>query len=96
MGNWSYVFDYTVYVFFTQHAIEGLMDLIKSQVRHVELSLFFWQHLNHDIVIISRALAKSRDDVCLLLHLLLKDMITLPVPTIRKYYTLYVNEKLWL
>ena len=49
---------------------------MKSRVRPVEMSLFFWQHLNLDVEILSRSIGKSRDDSCLLLHLILKSITT--------------------
>lgn len=48
------------------------MDLIKTAVRPAELSLFFWRHLEHDIDMLRAAIGKSKDDACLLLHLILK------------------------
>ena len=51
------------------------MDLTKGQIRPAGLPLFFWQHLEHDIDILSRALGKSKDESCLVLHMILKDII---------------------
>ena len=39
--------------------------------------MFFWQHLEHDIHMLSTAIGRSKDDVCLLLHLILKNIATL-------------------
>ena len=39
------------------------------------MSKFFWQHLEHDINILSCATGKSKDEACLLLHLVLRDVV---------------------
>ena len=54
--------------------IEGLLDLIKEQVRPADMPMFFWEHLVHDIHMLSTAIGKSRDDSCLLMHLILKNI----------------------
>ena len=63
----------------------GLLDLIKTQVRPNDVSLFFWQHLLHDIKMLSTTLGKSEDDVCLILHIILKNIATFN-PTGSKTY----------
>ena len=55
----------------------GLFELVKTQVKPNEMSLFFWHHLKHDIAMLSTALGKSQDDVCLVLHMILKNIATL-------------------
>ena len=57
-----------------ENATEGLLDLINSQVRPREIPMFFWQHLEHDINLLSRATGKSKDVACILLHLVLRDV----------------------
>jgi hypothetical protein len=52
------------------------LDLIKSQVRAQEMSQFFWHHLEHDINILSKAIGKSTDEACLIIHLILKGITT--------------------
>lgn len=37
-----------------------------------DLPKFFWNHLEKDVKILEKALGKNEDDVCLLLHLVLK------------------------
>jgi hypothetical protein len=59
-----------------ENAMYGLLDLIKSQVRPNEMSQFFWQHLEHDVSMLSKAIGKSRDDACLVIHLILKNITT--------------------
>ena len=48
--------------------------------------MFFWQHLEHDIHMLSIALGKSKDDACLLMHLVLKNIATFDA-AMRKYTT---------
>ena len=57
-----------------QTVTEGLLDLITSHVRPKQMPMFFWQHLEHDINLLSRATGKSKDEACLLLHLVLRDV----------------------
>uniref|UniRef100_A0A1X7TWB5 RZ-type domain-containing protein n=1 Tax=Amphimedon queenslandica TaxID=400682 RepID=A0A1X7TWB5_AMPQE len=64
-----------------EHATEGLLDLIKSKVRPAELSLFFWQHLQHDINLLSKAIGKSVDDAFLFMHLILQSISTINKPS---------------
>ena len=42
---------------------------------------FFWDHLKTDINLISRVTGKSKDEACLLLHLILKNIVTRNPPT---------------
>ena len=41
------------------------------------MPMFFWHHLEKDIKILEKALGKNEDDVCLLLHLVLKKLALL-------------------
>ena len=54
--------------------MEGLNQLTHAAVRPPDMAGFFWRHLEHDITILGQAVGKSDDDVCLLLHLILKNM----------------------
>ena len=56
--------------------MQGLLDLTHSKLRPTELAGFFWRHLEHDIGILGKAVGKSEDDVCLLLHLILRKLAT--------------------
>ena len=60
--------------------MEGLLDLLSSRVRPNEVAMFFWMQLQHDISIISKATGKSQDEVCLLLHMVLKEVATKDPP----------------
>ena len=57
-----------------KHVVEGLIALTKNQVRHTDLPRFFWEHLQCDVTVLARAVGKSGDDACLLLHLVLKQV----------------------
>ena len=56
--------------------MEGLIQLTRAALRPPDMAGFFWRHLEHDITILGQAVGKSKDDVCLLLHLILKNMAT--------------------
>ena len=56
--------------------MQGLISLTHGTVEQDDLAQFFWHHLEHDIGILGKAVGKSEDDVCLLLHLILKNMAT--------------------
>ena len=57
--------------------MDGLISLTHGAMRQpAELAQFFWQHLELDISILGKAVGKSEDDVCLLLHLILRNMAT--------------------
>ena len=60
--------------------MEGLLDLVSSRVRPNEVAMFFWMQLQHDIGMISKATGKSQDEVCLLLHMILKEVATKDPP----------------
>ena len=55
--------------------MEGLIALTKGKVRHTDLPKFFWRQLQCDITMLARAVGKSEDDACLLLHLVLKHIV---------------------
>ena len=59
-----------------QNAVEGLLNLTHGIVKPLDLPQFFWRHLEHDIGILGKAVGKSEDDVCLLLHLIVRNMAT--------------------
>ena len=52
------------------------MNLTKTQIRPAEISYFFWQHLERDVNLLSRATGKSKDEACLILHIILKNITT--------------------
>ena len=60
----------------TQNAIVGLVELTKGRVKPADLPKFFWKHLQCDADVLAKAVGRSRDDACLLLHLVLKQIST--------------------
>ncbi len=59
----------------------GLLELVKPQLNPRDMPQFFWDHLRTDINLISQATGKSKDEACLLLHLILKNIVTRKPPT---------------
>ena len=57
-----------------QNSTEGLLDVLKSQIRPHDIPQFFWSHLKKDISLIGQATGKSKDDACLILHLILRNI----------------------
>lgn len=55
-----------------QNVIKDLIQLTHETVKHSNMPMFFWNHLEKDIKTLEKALGKNEDDVCLLLHLVLK------------------------
>ena len=53
------------------------------------MSYFFWQHLERDINLLSRATGKSKDEACLILHIILKNI------TIEQYKTRMYRGELY-
>ena len=68
-----------------QNAIVGLVDLTKDKVQPNDLPAFFWKHLQCDVDVLAKAVGRSMDDACLLLHLVLKQISTKNPPQC-KYY----------
>ena len=60
--------------------MEGLLNLVSSRVRPNEVAMFFWMQLQHDIGDVSKTTGKSQDEVCLLLHMILKEVATKDPP----------------
>lgn len=52
--------------------MDDLVAITNAKVPHEELSLYFFNHFKHDVYLISQAIGKNVEDVCLLLHLILK------------------------
>lgn len=65
------------------------MELLKSKIRPKDLPLFFWNHLKKDISIVSQATGKSKDEVCLILHMILRDISVKSLPSC-KYTVSYI------
>ena len=63
-----------------ENVTDDLLSLVGSNVQAIELPTFFWQHLQHDIGLLSLAVNKSKDDAYLILHLVLKNISKVNFP----------------
>ena len=57
----------------SQGAMEGLMQLVKVNIRPRDLPEFFWHHLERDIELLGRSIGRSMDESAITIHLVLKD-----------------------
>ena len=55
--------------------MEGLIQLVKVDVRPQNLPEFFWHHLERDIELLVKSLGKSMDDSAITVHLVLKEIL---------------------
>ena len=51
---------------------------------------FFWDHLEHDINLLSRSTGKSKDETCLVLHMVLIEIASKDPPSC-KYYSIELS-----
>ena len=58
-----------------------LADLVKPRVNPNNLPEFFWMHLNKDIEQLSRVTGKSLDESAIIIHLVLRGILTKAPPT---------------
>ena len=58
-----------------------LADLVKPHVNPNNLPEFFWMHLNKDIEQLSRVTGKSVDESAIIIHLVLRGILTKAPPT---------------
>lgn len=72
--------SYCLLVLF-QTLMEGLLELLKVKIRPVDVSMFVWNHLKKDVAILGNAMGKSQDEVCLILHMILRDISVKPPPS---------------
>ncbi len=63
-----------------EDCIGDLARIVKPHVPPQHLSEFFWRHLEQDIKHLSIATGRSIDDAILLVHLVLKEMLTKEPP----------------
>ena len=59
-----------------QTLIEGIQQIIKTNVKDDKLPDFFWNHLLRDIQLLHEDTGKSIDDAALLVHLVLQTITT--------------------
>ena len=60
----------------------GLVTLVKSGLQSPqELPEFFWGHLERDVQLLGRALGKNPEEAAIVIHLVLKSVLTVSPPT---------------
>ena len=69
----------------SQSAMEGLIQLVKVDVRPQNLPEFFWRHLEQDIELLEKAMGKSMDDSAIIVHLVLKEILLKDPPKCEDY-----------
>ena len=62
-------------------ATEGLLELVKPTLHPNELPEFFWGHLEKDLQLLSKALGKSMDEAAIVVHLVLRRILTSDLTT---------------
>ena len=70
----------------------GLVGLTKDKVKPKDLPVFFWKHLQCDVNVLAKTVGKSRDDACLLLHLVLREILRKTPP--QRKHNFYFKKKL--
>ena len=62
-------------------ATEGLLEMVRVEgLRPTELPEFFWGHLETDVKDLAQAIGKNEDEAAIVLHLILKQILTLEPP----------------
>ena len=64
-----------------QGAMEGLMQLVKVNIRPRNLPEFFWHHLERDVELLVRSIGRSMDESAIAIHLVLKEILQRNPPT---------------
>ena len=64
-----------------EDSIGDLARIVKPSVQPQFLPEFFWKHLEHDIKQLSVTTGRSEDDAALLIHIVLKEILTKDPPT---------------
>jgi len=65
----------------SQDAMEGLMQLVKVNIRPQNLPEFFWHHLEQDIELLGKSIGRSMDESAITLHLVLREILRRDPPT---------------
>ena len=55
--------------------MEGLIQLVKVDIRPQDLPEFFWHHLERDMELLGKATGKSVDDSAIIVHLVLREIL---------------------
>lgn len=61
--------------------MEGLIQLVKVDIRPKDLPEFFWHHLERDMELLGAATGKSVDDSAIIVHLVLREILLRDPPT---------------
>ena len=72
--------NYENYIVIFQNAMEGLIQLVKVDIRSQDLPEFFWHHLERDMELLGKATGKSVDDSAIIVHLVLKEILSRDPP----------------
>ena len=67
-------------IVFPQAATEGLLELVKPRLPSPQLPEFFWCHLEKDLQLLGRATGKSVDEAAIILHLVIRGILTQEPP----------------
>ena len=60
--------------------MEGLTQLVKVDIRPSNLPEFFWCHLERDMELLGRAIGKNMDESAIVVHLVLKEILSRDPP----------------
>lgn len=58
-----------------QHAMDGLMQLVKENIRPSNLPEFFWHHLERDVKLLGISIGRNMEESAIALHLVLKEIL---------------------
>ena len=74
-------------------ALGAIAGLVHAQVTPQQLPEFFWAHLEKDLELLGEDTKKGLEENVMLLHLVLRQILTLnpPTGTIKRYF--YVHDK---
>ena len=63
-----------------QSALEAIASLVSPQVLPQNLPEFFWAHLEKDLELLGRDTGKGLDEVVMIIHLVLRHILTTDPP----------------
>ena len=78
-----------------QDAVHDLAPLVKPFINPDHLPEFFWMHLEKDFEHLSRVTGKSIDEAVIIVHLVLKDILTKLPPACKEEYTIQYGSNHW-
>ena len=75
-----------------QPALEAIASLVSPRVLPKNLPEFFWTHLEKDLELLGRDTGKGLDEVVMIIHLVLRHILTTDPPTgLFSYYHMIVH-----